>query len=73
MVENTTIQQGGEVLPPSLTLAGAIIQLILVIVFIVGPTPILVYISRLSWNEALKASIYAGILSFLILVFLNPM
>ncbi|MCE4614680.1 MAG: hypothetical protein F7B60_04035 [Desulfurococcales archaeon] len=72
-VSNTTTNIGGEVLPHRLTLTGAIIQLILVAVFIIGPTPFFVYISKLAWKESVKASIYAGFLGFLILIFLNPM
>jgi len=70
-LENTT-GAGKEVLPESLTFTGAVIQLILVIVFIVGPTPFLVYISKLTWKESVKTVLYAGFLSFLILLFLNP-
>ncbi|MCE4607292.1 MAG: hypothetical protein F7B59_08220 [Desulfurococcales archaeon] len=71
-LENAT-GTGKEVLPESLTLTGAIIQLILVIIFIVGPAPFLFYISKLTWKESVKAVLYAGFLSFLLLLFLNPM
>jgi hypothetical protein len=64
---------GKEVLPPSLTLTGAIIQWTMVGIFLLGPAPFFVYIAKTSWAEAVKAALYAGILSFLVLVFLRPL
>jgi len=64
---------GKEVLPPSLTLAGALIQWTLVGIFLLGPTPFFVYIAKTRWGDAVKAALYAGILSFLVLVFLRPL
>ncbi len=75
--QNTTIynttEPGKEVLPPSLTLAGALIQWTMVGIFLLGPAPFFVYIAKTSWVEAVKAALYAGILSFLVLVFLRPL
>ncbi|MEB3759096.1 MAG: hypothetical protein GSR87_04475 [Desulfurococcales archaeon] len=75
--QNTTIynvtEPGKEVLPPSLTLAGALIQWTMVGIFLLGPAPFFVYIAKTSWADAIKAALYAGILSFLVLVFLRPL
>ena len=66
-------EPGKEVLPPSLTLAGALIQWTMVGIFLLGPAPFFVYIAKTSWADAIKAALYAGILSFLVLVFLRPL
>ena len=75
--QNTTLynvtESGREVLPPSLTLAGALIQWTMVGIFLLGPAPFFVYIAKTSWADAIKAALYAGILSFLVLVFLRPL
>ncbi len=68
---NSTVEK--TVLPKMLTPTGAIVQVILLLAFLLGPSLFIRYMWKTGWKDAVVSSLYAGILSFLSLIALNPL